>query len=161
MHYAVRWIGVRPGRNYLWRMIPPIELPSRTLSFRSDLRVLVVRWKNHVPLEVLQDDYAQMLAAAIRHGMSDWLLDVRRREVAPVELSIWVNKVFYPHAVAQMAPQRLRMAVLSSPALTATYTKDPAQKKEVDYALDPSRPFDIGLFEDEGEAMAWLRSVGA
>ena len=142
-------------------MIPPIELSSRTLYFRSDLRVLVVRWKSHVPLDVLQQDYALMLTAAVAHGMSDWLMDVRRRDVAPVELSTWVNKVFYPQAVVQLAPQRLRMAVLSSPALTATYTKDPAQKKEVDYALDPARPFDIGLFEDEGKAMAWLRPSGA
>ncbi|MDB5234387.1 MAG: hypothetical protein JWR44_1380 [Hymenobacter sp.] len=146
--------------RYFWPMITPIELPSRTLSFRSDLNVMVVRWKSHVALEVLQDDYTQMLAAAKAHGMSDWLMDVRRRDVAPVELSTWVNTEFYPQAVVQLAPRRLRMAVLSSPALTATYTKDQAQKKEVDFALDPARPFDIGLFEDEGKAMEWLRPLG-
>jgi hypothetical protein len=137
-------------------MVAPIELPSRTISFRTDLQVMVVRWKNHVAPDVLQADYARMLAAAQEQGISAWLLDVRRRDVAPVELSTWVNTVFYPQAVTQLAPRRLRMAVLSSPALTATYTQDPEQKKEVAYALDPSRPFDIGLFEDEGKAMAWL-----
>ena len=139
-------------------MVTPIELTSRTLSFRTDLQVMVVRWKSHVALEVLQADYAQMLAAAVAHGMSDWLLDVRRRNMAPVELSTWVNMVFIPQAVAQLAPRRLRMAVLSSPTLTAMYAKDPAQRKEVERALAPSRPYDVGLFEDEGKAMAWLQS---
>jgi hypothetical protein len=48
---------------------------------------------------------------------------------------------------------------LSSPALTAPYANDPDQKKEVAFALDPSRRFDIRLFEDEGKAMGWLRPV--
>jgi hypothetical protein len=137
-------------------MLDHLELTSRTLFFRRDLHLMVVRWKSHVPLEVLQADYAQMLATAVTQGMSAWLLDVRRRDMAPIELSTWVNTVFYPQAVADLAPRRLRMAVLSSPALTATYTSDPAQRREVAYALDPARPYDLGLFVDEGQAMQWL-----
>ncbi|MBF9239766.1 hypothetical protein I2I05_20400 [Hymenobacter sp. BT683] len=140
-------------------MIPPIELASRTLTFRTDLNVMVVRWHSMAEMEVVQADYAQMLAAAKLHGMCDWLLDVRRRQVAAPELSAWVNTSFYPGAVAELAPQRLRMAVLSSPALTAAYVSDPGHKKEVAFALDPARPFDIGLFEDEGQAMQWLRPL--
>ena len=48
------------------------------------------------------------------------------------------------------------MAVLNSPALTEAYPSDPDQKKYVSYVMDPARPFDIGLFEDEGAAMRWL-----
>ncbi|MBF9239650.1 hypothetical protein I2I05_19815 [Hymenobacter sp. BT683] len=140
-------------------LLPPTELPSRTLSFRTDLRVLVVRWHTMVPMAAVQADYAQMLAAAQAHGLSDWLLDVRRREVAAPELSAWVNHTFYPEAVARLAPQRRRLAVLSSPALTASYRTDPGQQKEVAFALDPARPFDIALFEDEGQAMQWLRPL--
>ena len=136
-----------------------IELPSRTLSFRTDLNVMVVRWHTMVPLDVVKADYALTLAAAKEHGMSDWLLDVRRREVAAPELSAWVNSTFYPEAVALFAPVRLRLAVLSSPALTAAYSTDPGHKKEVAFALDPARPFDLGLFEDEGKAMQWLRPL--
>ena len=137
-------------------MHTPINLPTRTITFRPDLRVMVVRWHTHAELAVVQADYAAMLAAAEAHGITDWLLDVRRREVAAPELSAWVNHTFYPQAVARFAPNRLRMAVLSSPALTAAYVSDPGHKKEVAYALDPARPFDIGLFEDEGQAMHWL-----
>ena len=86
-------------------------------------------------------------------------MDVRRREVIPAELSAWVNKEFYPQAVARLAPRRLRLAVLNSPALTAAYRSDPEQIKQVAYALDPARPFDIALFEDEGKAMQWLRPL--
>lgn len=35
-----------------------IELPSRSISFRTDLQVMVVRWHTHAPLEVVQADYA-------------------------------------------------------------------------------------------------------
>ena len=139
-------------------MLPSVELLSRTLSFRTDLNILVVRWQPVVETLAVQADYAQMLASAKAHGMSTWLLDVRRRQVAALELGPWVNGTFYPKAVAQFAPLRLRIAVLSSPALTAAYNKDPAYKKEVAYALDPARPFDMAVFEDEGEAMQWLQA---
>lgn len=138
-------------------MHDPIELPSRSISYRPDLNVMVVRWHTHAPLEVIQADYAQMLAAAQTYQTCDWLLDVRRREKVTTEVSAWVTNNFYPQAVAQLAPQRLRMAVLNSPALTEAYRTDADQKKYVEYVLDPARPFDIRLFDDEGEAMNWLR----
>ena len=133
-----------------------IELPSRSISFRTDLQVMVVRWHSHASFEVVQADYAHMLAAAEERGISDWLLDVRRRNKIPADLSAWVTNVFYPQATQRLAPRRLRMAVLNSPALTKAYTSDPDQKKYVSYVMDPARPFDIGLFEDEGAAMRWL-----
>ena len=137
-------------------MYPLIELASRTISFRTDLNVMVVRWHTHAPLEVVQADYAQMLAAAEQYGLSDWLLDVRRREKVTTELSAWVSEEFYPLATTRFAPRRLRMAVLNSPALTEAYRNDPDQKKYVDFALAPARPFETRLFDDEGEAMHWL-----
>ena len=81
-------------------MHAPIELASRTILFRPDLNVMVVRWHTHAPLDVVQADYARMLAAAQEHGMSDWLLDVRWREKVTVELSAWVSEPFYPQATA-------------------------------------------------------------
>ena len=117
---------------------------------------MVVRWHSHAPLEVMQADYARMLAAAKEHDLSDWLLDVRRREKVSTDISAWVSEQFYPQAIRQLAPRRLRMAVLNSPALTEAYVSDPDQKKYVDYVLDPARPFDIALFDDEGQAMQWL-----
>ena len=137
-------------------MYEPIELPSRTIFFRSDLQVMVVRWHTHASFEVVQADYAQMLAAAEAHGISSWLLDVRRRHKIPVDLSAWVSNEFYPQATLRLAPRRLRMAVLNSPALTEAYTADPEQKKYVDFVMSPARPFDVGLFDDEGAAMRWL-----
>lgn len=140
-------------------MYETIELPSRTVSFRPDLQVMVVRWHSHASFEAVQADYAQMLAAATAHGFSSWLLDVRRRHKIPPDLSAWVSNVFYPQATQRLAPHRLRMAILSSPALTEAYTTDAEQKKYVDYVMDPAQPFDVGLFNDEGAAMRWLSPV--
>ena len=137
-------------------MYPSVELPSRSISFRPDLNVMVVRWHTHAPMDVIQADYAYMLAAAEQYGLCDWLLDVRRRDMVRTEVSSWVSSAFYPEAAARMAPRRLRMAVLNSPALTEVYRADPDQKKVLAYVLDPARPYDIRLFEDEGEAMQWL-----
>ncbi|QKG52712.1 hypothetical protein [Hymenobacter sp. BRD67] len=137
-------------------MLAPIELESRIISFRTDLQVMVVRWHTHASLGVVQADYARMLRSAEEAGMNHWLLDVRRREKVAVELSAWVTDSFYPEAVARLAPRRLRMAVLSSPALFEVYRSDAEHKKYVEYAVDRERPYDIGLFHDEGEAMQWL-----
>ena len=142
-------------------MSQTIELPSRQISFRPDLHVMVVRWHTHAPLEVVQADYRQMLTVAQEHGTANWLLDVRRRDKVTTELSAWVSNEFYPEAAARLAPQRLRMAVLNSPSLTEMYRSDPDQKKYVAYVLDPARPFDVALFDDEGEAMRWLNPAAA
>ncbi|GAB2471363.1 hypothetical protein GCM10011375_37820 [Hymenobacter qilianensis] len=137
-------------------MYSPLSLPTRTITFRPDLNVLVVRWHTHAAVEVVQADYAQMLDAAEASRCTDWLLDVRRREAAPAALSAWVSHVFYPGAVARLSPHRLRMAVLSSPSLTELYRTDPEHQKHVAYSTDPARPYDIRLFDDEGQAMHWL-----
>jgi hypothetical protein len=96
------------------------------------------------------------MAVAQETGFCNWLMDVRRREKVTVALSAWVSEEFYPAAVARLAPRRLRMAVLSSPAMTELYRTDPGQQKYVAYSTDPARPYDIGLFNDEGQAMSWL-----
>lgn len=137
-------------------MYAPIELSSRSITFRPDLNVMVVRWHTQADMAVVQADYAAMLAAAEASSFTDWLLDVCRREVVTAELSAWVSREFYPIAVARLSPRRLRMAVLSSPALTEAYRTDPEQKKHVAYSTDPARPYDIRLFDDEGQAMSWL-----
>ena len=137
-------------------MLTPVELASRVISFRPDLRVMVVRWHAHAPLDVIQADCARMLRCAEELGLTHWLLDVRRRERMSVALSAWVADTFYPETVARLAPKRLQMAVLSSPALFDVYRSDADQKKYVEYVVDPARPNDIGLSHDEGEAMRWL-----
>ena len=62
--------GLATEQAYLCAMLPSIELPSRTLSLRTELNLMVVRWHPVVDTVAVQADYAQMLAAAKAHGMS-------------------------------------------------------------------------------------------
>lgn len=140
-------------------MRSPTVLPSRTITFRPDLGVMVVRWHTHTTFEIMQADYAQMLAAAAGSGFANWLLDVRRRDEATVERSAWISQDFYPEAVAQFSPHRLRVAVLNSPALTEAFRTNPELRQHVAYNTDPTRPYDIRLFADEGKAMSWLNPL--
>ncbi|SFQ59456.1 SpoIIAA-like [Hymenobacter arizonensis] len=143
----------------LLAMYSTVELATRIISFRADLDVMVVRWHTHASLEGVQADYAHMLELAKAYQTSDWLLDVRRRDKVSAELSAWASGVYYQQAAAELAPRRLRIAVLNSPALTEIYRTDEEHKKHVEYVLDPARPFDMRVFDDEGEAMRWLSPV--
>ena len=51
-------------------MYGAVELPSRTITFRSVLNVMVVRWHTHTDIEVVKADYEQMLVAAEDRGVS-------------------------------------------------------------------------------------------
>lgn len=132
------------------------ELATRSITYRPDLGILVVRWHHDAELAVLQADYHAMLAMAEEFGCARWLLDVRRREGTDPALSLWASTVFYPAAATRLAPRRLHLAVLTSDYILDRFVNDPVQKEYVAYMMAPERDFIARTFADEGEATRWL-----
>ncbi|MBC6988666.1 hypothetical protein [Hymenobacter sp. BT491] len=136
--------------------MPLPDPATRTIVYRPDLGILIVRWNQDAELAVLQADYHAMLAAAEQHNCARWLLDVRRREGTDPELSAWASTVFYPLAATRLAPQHLQLAVLTSSYIYERFNQDPTQRPYVDYMLATERPFVTQVFADEGQAARWL-----
>ncbi|MCB2377667.1 hypothetical protein LGH70_08750 [Hymenobacter sp. BT635] len=129
-----------------------------SITYRPDLKLLIGRWLHDAPVATLQADYAALLAAAQEHDTGRWLLDVRRRDQLDPALGQWTTSTFYPEAGARMAPQHLRIAVLCSPARLAVYAASARQQEYLNYGLAAERPYQLRLFGDEAQAMAWLNS---
>jgi hypothetical protein len=134
------------------------EPTTRTISYRPDLNILVVRWHQDAELAVLQADYQAMLTVATEYHCGRWLLDVRRRENTDPQLSEWASTTFYPYAAAQLAPQRLHLAVLTSSYIYERFANDPVQREYVNYMLAEERPFITNVFDDEAQATIWLQA---
>lgn len=129
-----------------------------TITPRPDLGILVARWADDAPTAQLQQHYAAILAAAQVHGLTRWLLDVRRRDQLNPEFGQWTTHEFFPQATAQLVPQHLRVAALCSPARLTVYEADPNQQQYLQYGLSAERSYSLHLFIEEGHAMEWLIS---
>lgn len=138
--------------------MPPLEPTSRTITYRPDLEILIVRWYADAELAVLQEDYHTMLEVAQEHHCARWLLDVRRREGTDPALSAWASQTFYPFASQRIAPQLLCLAILKANHIYGRFADDPAQRQYVDYMLAEERPFLAQVFDDEAEAVRWLKA---
>lgn len=126
------------------------------LLYRPDLDLLTARWFAEVPLPQLQTEHEAVLRAGQQHGTARWLLDVRRRDVPTAEAAEWVTYDWLPRVAAAMAPTRLRLAYLISPARGEALRTNPALQTSVQDALAATCPYELRLFGDEGEAVRWL-----
>ncbi len=126
------------------------------LHYRPDLGLLFLRWLRPGTLADAQASYRAALVLAHQHGCGRWLLDARRAGLIEVAETNWLADEFFPEAAAGLAPQPLRLAVLSSPARIEQMHADAAVAPHVARALAPERPYQARIFADEGIAVAWL-----
>lgn len=126
-----------------------------SLVYRADLGLIIGRWLMDVPPPALQGTYEAMLAAAQAHGNCRfWLLDLRRRPVAGPDLNAWFRDQFSPRIAA----------ALNGPLFTA-YLAGPHQRPatesdemELYFRREAAVRAFPQLFENEVEAVAWLRA---
>ena len=126
-----------------------------SLEYRPDLGLIIGRWLKDLPPPELQGTYEAMLAAAQAHGNCRfWLLDLRRRPVAGPDLNAWFRDQFSPRIAA----------ALNGPLFTA-YLAGPHQRPaaesnamELYFRREAAVDAFPQLFENEAEAMAWLRA---
>lgn len=126
-----------------------------SLEYRADLGLIIGRWLKELPPPELQGTYEAMLAAAQAHGNCRfWLLDLRRRPVAGPDLNAWFRDQFSPRIAA----------ALNGPLFTA-YLAGPHQRPaaesdamELYFRREAAVNAFPQLFENEAEAVEWLRA---
>jgi hypothetical protein len=130
--------------------------PYLSVHYRADLHVLTVRWLAEPPATVAKAEYQALLAEACAHQSARWLMDSRRRPEPDVELAEWVVNAWFGQAVAALRPARLRMAYLMPPGREQTMSRNPQLHQALAPAFGSIRPYDLQLFDDEGQAVRWL-----
>ena len=121
---------------------------------RPDLSMLVARWLRPVSAAETREGYLQILEAARQSHCPYWLLDGRRRLPADAETTRWGFEEYFPHLRAQVG-QVVFLSQLISPAYQqVTHTIAAFQQNE----HNPSPAYRMRLFNDEAQAVAWLRS---
>jgi hypothetical protein len=133
-----------------------IDATASQVIYRPDLDILIVRWLTDEALPNFREEYGDLLAAGQHHLSRRWLLDIRRRPAPPVEATQWVLDEWLPQVVAALAPERLRLAFLVSPARATTLRTETVSAPTVRYIQGPDCAYDLRLFTEEGEATRWL-----
>ncbi|GAB3868900.1 hypothetical protein GCM10028824_14970 [Hymenobacter segetis] len=135
-----------------------IPAPTYSLAYHESLDAVLLRWLGpYTPAEA-RKSYQAALALARRHCCARWLLDARSTGPLNLEVAAWLTHEFLPMAAARLAPHPLRLAVICSLARFQQLHTDPTVAAAVGAALAEERPYQAGLFYDEGAAVAWLMS---
>ena len=135
----------------------PADTPSLTITFRSDLNLLIVRWLRDVSTSELQQGYTEVLQAAIRHQASGWLVDSRRRSQSSTEMVDWLSQEYLP----ELSPALNNRPVYLACLVAATWQPGTAPATPLAVLAQTSamairKEYQVKLFSDEGAAASWL-----
>jgi hypothetical protein len=124
-----------------------------SITFRSDLQALIVRWLAPASDEQVRADYEEVEAAAKENGDCRlWMFDVRRRSLGSDEFNKWVGNSFFPRiATALSGP--VSIAFLATPRQLAGVVLGSGQGAVEQGAKAGIR---CRFFADEGPALTWL-----
>ncbi|RFP64945.1 hypothetical protein D0N36_11435 [Hymenobacter lapidiphilus] len=136
----------------------PVNTLALSITFRSDLDLLIVRWLRDVKRSELQEGYTQVLQAAIQHQATCWLIDSRRRVQPNAEMVDWLAQEFLPELSSALNNRPVYLACL----VGATWQpgKTPATPLAVlaqSSSLASKNEYQVRLFSDEGIATSWLQ----
>lgn len=124
--------------------------PLVELSYRPDLRILVVRW-----LGATTDDEIRRLYRYLEHANAPacrfWLLDARRRPSSSPVITRWVFDEFAPH-MARLLGGRLYFSYLISPL----HLLDAESFRRIEESAGAELPYRLHYASQEGEATEWL-----
>ncbi|GAB2864859.1 hypothetical protein [Hymenobacter ruber] len=138
--------------------VPVLSVPAYTLAYQESLQVVVLRWLKPYTVAEARKSYQATLALALRYGCARWLLDARHTGPLNLEVAEWLTYKFLPAVAVGLAPHPLRLGVICSAARFQQLQTDDTVASAVCQALADERPYQAGLFYDEGAAMAWLMS---
>ncbi|NVO84441.1 hypothetical protein [Hymenobacter terrestris] len=138
----------------------PANTSALSITFRSDLDLLIVRWLRDVKQSELQEGYAQVLQAAIQHQAAYWLVDSRRRFKSNPEMVDWLAHEYLPDLSPALDNRPIYLACLvgatwqpgnapATPLAVLAQSSSLASKDE----------YKVQLFSDEGVANTWLQQM--
>lgn len=125
------------------------------LHYRSDLRMLVLRWLRDASLSEIQLGHQAALHLARQHAVTHWFIDVRRRLLVDNVHSSWLIDEFLPQAAA-LLPAPLRVAYLMSPNRQRTIDSQPELQLIFSRSQTPNLPYRMQSFMDEAATIKWL-----
>ncbi|MBH8557883.1 hypothetical protein [Hymenobacter negativus] len=138
--------------------MPVLSVPAYSLAYQQGLHMVVLRWLKPYTAAEARKSYQATLVLALQHGCARWLLDARGTGPLNLEVAEWLTHKFLPAVAVGLAPHPLRLAVICPPARFEQLHTDPTVAAAVSEALADERPYQAGLFYDEGAAVAWLMS---
>lgn len=125
------------------------------LSYRPDLRMVVLRWLRDTSLSELQLGHQAALHLARQQAAAHWFVDVRRLVVTNSSHSGWVIDSFLPQAAALLA-EPLRIAYLMSPNRQNAIATQPDLRTVISRSQVSGCPYSLRIFLEEASAMTWL-----
>lgn len=138
----------------------PADTDTSTISitYRSDLRLLIARWLRDVSQPELQQGYTQVLQAAVQHQASGWLLDSRRRSQSSAEMVEWLAQEYLPELSPALNGRPVYLACLVAATWQpGTSPATPLAVLAQSSARAAQKGYQVQLFSDEGAAASWLQ----
>ena len=131
--------------------------PTYSLLYHPKLHAVVLRWLVFpYTLPEALASFKEALDLARRQNCARWLIDTRHARPVDLELMHWLTREFFPLAAARLAPQQLRLAVISDATRLAQLRADAVLAHAVADARAAAHPYQARVFADEGTAVAWL-----
>lgn len=127
-----------------------------SLEYHASWHAVALRWQVPYTLWEVQTSYRDMLELARRHGCARWLLNARLAGPLNLAVTQWLTQHFFSLATTRLAPQVLRLAVVSSSARLNQLHTDDAVSPAVAEAFAAPHPYYTGIFTTEEAAVAWL-----
>jgi hypothetical protein len=124
-----------------------------SITYRSDLQALIVRWLAPLSDEQVRADYEMVEAAAKENNNCRlWMFDVRRRSLGSDEFNSWVGDTYFPRLAKELKGP-VSIAFLATPRQLAGVVLGSGQDA-VEQGLQAG--VRCRFFADEGPAQTWL-----
>ena len=127
------------------------EAGNLSVTFRSDLNILICRFIQPTPSDLLRAGYENALAIAKENNTRFWLFDLRRRGPARPEDETWILESFFPRLEAN-AQETQYFAYLVTPSHLVHVRGVIGLDKLANY----SPHVHISVFDSEAKAIDWL-----
>ncbi|UPL49068.1 hypothetical protein [Hymenobacter sublimis] len=123
------------------------------LSYRSDLRLLIMRWTRAATSAEHRAGYQAALELARQHQAAHWLIDLRSRGLAePADLQ-WVLEDFRAQMRSALPGVTRRLAYLTTP-----FHADILRPRLIEFAQTGQDDAQVEVFTEEMPAQQWLQS---